>query len=144
MIDHTRFRLSLLRLREQYENYCSPDPSNPQIMQEAVAESVIHRFEVCYDTLWKTLKRYLMEALGIPQVPNSPKPVFRLAYENGIFDRTSDNWMKYAQGRIDTAHDYDHSKATKVLELIEEFIDDSIILYETISGEQWDKQQTLT
>jgi hypothetical protein len=31
--------------------------------REAIGESVIQRFETCYDTLWKTLKRYLTEEI---------------------------------------------------------------------------------
>ncbi len=140
MVDYSRFRLSLKRLIEQYENYRSSQPSTSQLTQEAIAESVIHRFEVCYDTLWKTLKRYLRESLGIPELPNSPKPIFRLCYENEVFDRTSNNWMDYAQVRINTSHDYSLEKATSALKLIEGFIEDSIILFESISGETWKNQ----
>ena len=31
------------------------------------------------------LKRYLIERLGMPDTPNSPKPIFRLARENDLF-----------------------------------------------------------
>ena len=73
MIDYGKFILSLKRLEEQYENYRTLDASLPFLTQEAIAESVMRRFKACYDCLWKVLKRYLIEGLGIADVPNSPK-----------------------------------------------------------------------
>ena len=85
MIDYDKFRMSLKRLEEQHENNRTLDTSLPGLIQEAVAESVIQRFETCYDCLWKVLKRYLIYELGISDAPNSPKPIFRLANENDLF-----------------------------------------------------------
>ena len=105
--------------------------------QEAIKESVIQRVETCYDTLWKHLKRYLTEELGLVEVRNSPKPVFRLANENQLL-RDLDSWLKYADARVDTAHDYSSEKADASLELMEEFIDDAIGLYQTLTGKTWE------
>ena len=49
MIDYGKFRLSPERLREQYANYRQLDPLLPEVTRGAVAESVVHRFETCYD-----------------------------------------------------------------------------------------------
>ena len=68
---------------------------------------MIQRFETCYDCLWKVLKRYLSEGLGLPDIPNSPRPIFRLAHENDLFDSPLERWLQYAEARIDTSHDYD-------------------------------------
>ena len=72
MINYARFRLSLARLQEQYANYRQLDPSLSEITQDAVAESVLRRFKTCYDCMWKTLKRYLVEELGSPMLPTAP------------------------------------------------------------------------
>ena len=96
MIEYDKFRMSLKRLEEQYENYRAQDASLPDLIQEAVAESVIQRFETCYDCLWKVLKRYLSEELGIADAPNSPKPIFTLAHENDLFAASLEQWFKYA------------------------------------------------
>ena len=138
MIEYDKFRMSLKRLEEQYRNYREPDDSLPELIQEAIAESVIQRFETCYDCLWKVLKRYLIEELGIAEVPNSPKPIFRLAYENDLFATPLEQWLLYADARVDTAHDYDGKKAQACLGLMHDFIDDSIGLYQTMSRETWD------
>ena len=79
MIEYDKFRMSLKRLEEQYDNYRQSDDSLPELTQEAIAESAIQRFETCFDCLWKVLKRYLIEELALADAPNSPKEkLFRL------------------------------------------------------------------
>ena len=137
-IDYDKFRLSLLRLEEQYANYRNPDASRPALDQEAVAESVIQRFETCYDCLWKVLKRYLIEVLGVADPPNSPKPIFRQAHQNHLFSAPMEQWLLYADKRNATAHDYDGEKAKSCLDIMADFIDDAVGLYQTMSGETWE------
>lgn len=137
MIDYEKFRLSLKRLEEQHENYLNLDLALPELMREGIAESVIQRFETCYDCLWKVLKRYLTEGLGLAETPNSPKPVFRIAFENDLFASPLEQWLRYAEARIGTAHDYDGEKAKACLELMADFIDDALGLYQTMSDETW-------
>ena len=138
MIDFSKLRSSLKRLEEQHENHRDLGSELSTLVCEAVAESVIQRFEVCYDCLWKALKRYLDEEMGIADLPNSPKPLFRSAYENGLFVAPIEQWFRYAQARIDTSHDYDGEKAKACLELMPDFIDDAIGLYQAMSGETWE------
>ena len=138
MIDFHKFRMSLKRLEEQHENYQTLDTSLPGLMQEGIAESVIQRFETCYDCLWKVLKRFLIEALGVADAPNSPKPIFRLANENDLFAAPLEQWFRYAAARVGTTHDYDGEKAKACLALMPDFIDDAIGLYQTMSGSAWE------
>lgn len=138
MIEYDKFQKSLKHLEVQFENYRFLDKNQPELIQEAVAESVIQRFETCYDCMWKVLKRYLMEELGIPEVPNSPKPIIRLGFENNLFASTHELWLSYADARIDTSHDYSGEKAQDALSLMADFVDDAIGLYQTISGKTWE------
>ena len=137
-IDYDKFRLSLQRLQEQHANYQNAGVRRSQLDQEAVIESVIQRFETCYDCLWKVLRRYLIDGLGIPDVPNGPNPIFRLSDQNHLFRSPIDQWLVYAQKRIDTTHDYDGEKAKACLEVVADFIDDAIDLYQTMSGDAWE------
>ena len=137
MIDYDKFRLSLKRLEEQYENHRNFGPALPDITREGIAESVIQRFETCYDCLWKVLKRYLIEELGVADPPNSPRPVFRLAHENRLLSSPLEQWLQYASARTDTSHDYDGEKAKACLVLVPDFLDDAIGLYQTMTGEAW-------
>jgi len=137
-IDYEKFRLSLKRLEEQYENYRNPNAPRSELDQEGVAESVVQRFETCYDCLWKVLKRYLIEVLGVPDPPNSPKPIFRLAHQNQLLRARVEQWLLYAGKRNDTAHDYDGEKAQAALDVMADFIDDAVGLYQTMSGDTWE------
>ena len=136
MIDYDKFEKSLKHLQLQFNNYKTLDDREDlgQLEKEAIAESVIQRFETCYDSLWKVLKRYLAEELGIPDLPNSPKPVLQIAFENKLFVADIKQWLKYADARTDTAHDYSEKKAIRTLQLMNDFIDDAIDLYITMTG----------
>ena len=138
MIDYGNFSKALKNLESQYENYQNLDDELPELTQEGVSESVIHRFEICYDTMWKVLKRYLQEGLGLPDVPNSPNPILKIANENKLFTTPLEQWLKYASARIDTSHDYSEEKAQGCLEIVDDFIDDAIGLYQTMTGETWE------
>ena len=137
LIDYGKFRLSLQRLEEQHANYRKAHVQRTRLDQEAIAESVIQRFETCYDCLWKVLRRHLIQVIGIPDAPNGPNPVFRLADQNHLFRTPLDQWLVYAQKRIDTTHDYDGEKAQACLEVVADFIEDAIDLYQTLSADAW-------
>lgn len=139
MIDYSKFRKSLQQLELQFANYqhSAERTDLSTLDKEAIAESVIQRFETCYDCVWKHLKRYLIEALGLPDVPNSPKPIFRIASENRLFQKPTEQWMNYADARIQTSHDDDGEKAKIALALMEDFISDAIALYQTLTEENW-------
>lgn len=140
MIDYSKFKKSLKHLELQFENYKNSDSrENLSVLdKEALAESVIQRFETCYDCLWKILKRYLIEELGLPETPNSPKPIFRISFENKLFSSTLEQWLHYADARTDTSHDYSGEKAEECLALMADFIDDAVGLYQTMTGEAWE------
>ena len=138
MIDYGKFRLSLKRLEEQYDNHRHGAPDRSELDREGVAESVIQRFETCYDCLWKVRKRYLTEALGVAEAPNSPKPIFRIAHENHLLASSLEQWLRYADARIDTSHDYDGEKALNCIALVPDFMDDAIGIYQTMSGATWE------
>ena len=137
MIDYDKFQMSLQHLEAQFENHENLDHSLPVITQEAIAESVIQRFETCYDCMWKILKRYLTEGLGLAEVPNSPKPVFRLAAQNQLLVSDISQWLNYAETRVATSHHYSGEKDQAALELMGDFIDDVTGLYQTMTGNTW-------
>ena len=137
MIDYSKSRSSLKRLGEQHDNHLTLDAAMLELIREGIAESVIRRFVTCYDCLWKVLKKYLMEELGIAETPNSPKPIFRLANENRLLPSPVEQWLRYADARTSTSRDYDGEKAKARLRLVPDFIDDAIQLYRMMSGQSW-------
>lgn len=139
MIEYDKFQLSLQHLQKQFVNYENLDDSLAVLLQEAVSESVIQRFETCYDCMWKVLKRYLIEELGLAEVPNSPKPILKLANENQLLATAITQWLIYSDTRVATSHDYSGEKAQDALALMSDFIDDAIGLYQTMSGKTWEE-----
>ena len=139
MIDREKLEKALRHLELQFENYQQSDERQEltEIDREAIAESVIQRFETAYDTLWKDLKRYLIDTLGLPDVPNSPKPILKLAGENDVLSAPIATWLAYADARTATAHDYSGEKAAEALEIVGDFLRDAIALYQTITGKPW-------
>ncbi len=123
-IDYSKLKLAIQHLNAQWENYatCASRPELSPLDRDAIRESVIQRFEVTYDVLWKAIKRYLMFTLGLPDIPNSPKPIFRLAHENGILSDDISFWLKVADARVATSHDYSSAKADACIELLPTFL----------------------
>ncbi|MCP5513361.1 MAG: nucleotidyltransferase substrate binding protein [Leptospiraceae bacterium] len=139
MIDYQKLKKSLMRLEEQYQNYLQSNTNETLslLVKDAIRESVIQRFETCYDSVWKHLKKYLEQELGLPDVPNSPRPIFRIANENNLL-RDIEKWFEYGQSRIDTSHDYSGEKAGIALERVGDFLEDTILLYEKLTKEIWE------
>lgn len=123
MIQYEKLKKSLQHLELQFLNYQNVDvrPELAALDREAIAESVIQRFETAYDGLWKILKRFLIEELGLANVPNSPKPILKLAAQSGMIDEL-ELWLQYADARTATSHDYSESKALASLALMPTFI----------------------
>jgi len=140
MIDYSNLKKSLKHLELQFANYRVTDdrPELTELDREGIAESVIQRFETCYDTLWKHLKRYLIEDAGLADVPNSPKPIIKLAGQNDLFVSSVEKWLRYADARTSTAHDYSGEKAAETLQIVGNFIDDAIKLYQLMTGTSWE------
>lgn len=138
-MNYDQFGKALERLERQFANFqAARDRAElTPLDREAIAESVIQRFETCYDTCWKDLKRHLVEVLGLPDVPNSPKPILRLAGQNKLLPSPVEQWLLYADARIKTAHDYSGDKAAEVLDLVQYFLRDARAVYVAMSGEVW-------
>ncbi|HOP64378.1 MAG TPA: HI0074 family nucleotidyltransferase substrate-binding subunit [Spirochaetota bacterium] len=138
MLEYDKLKKSLIHLEMQYENFLTMNQRDnlTQLDREGISESVVQRFETCYDMLWKHLKKYLEDETGLPDVPNSPKPVLRIAFENHIIE-DMEKWIDYANARVGTAHDYSEQKFKQALDKTGDFIKDAISVYCKMTKEQW-------
>lgn len=137
-IDYSNFSTSLKNLETQHEHLLNLPSSFPAYVHEGMTESVIQRFEICYDALWKVLRRYLIESLGLAEVPSSPLPILRIANANQLLAAGGEQWELYVETRISTTHDYDGEKAAEAVALMPEFISDAIGLHTAMTGEPWE------
>ena len=85
------------------------------------------------------LKLYLSKNLKDSEtLPDKPKPIFKTACKKGISKVSQNQWFKYIDARNDTSHDYSHQKAQQAIKIIDDFIDDAIALYQTMTGQTWE------
>ena len=136
--NYEKLEKSLKELQEQYESFLTLDEQGlSEVNQRAVKNSVIKCFEICYDTLWKHLKKYLKEKNGLVGLPNSPIPLSRSAHENLLIDtETHKRLVDYNKIRGDAAHDYSIEKAIAALNKIEDFVSDAAKIYEQMTKEE--------
>jgi nucleotidyltransferase substrate binding protein (TIGR01987 family) len=79
-------------------------------LRKALRDSVIQRFEFCYELAWKSLKAWL-DGKGIDA--RNPKDVLREAVGQGILNDVN-GWAEAHENRNLTSHTYDESQAEKV------------------------------
>ncbi len=139
-------------LASRFQTSSSDSPVRASATYPNVSRSTLHehlsvacrlcpkseRFEICYDSLWKVLRRHLIEALGIVEIPNSPRPIFRIADENRLLAAGVGQWELYMRTRIDTTHDYDQQEAARAIGVMAAFIDDATRLCVAMTGEAWE------
>ena len=77
----------------------------------------IQCFEVCYELLWKIVKRILTKK-GL--TTSSPRDVFRIAADNNLIDKP-EPWFEVIEMRNLTSHTYNKELAEKVLNYLPKF-----------------------
>lgn len=137
-LDYTKFKDSLKRLEERYKDY-QVSLTRSELLdsdRESIKESCIQRFEVCFDTTWKHLRKYLMAEIGLIDLAAGPNPIFKTAFAAKVID-SAETWIQFNIKRGNISHDYSGEKASDTFEIIPNFISEAISLYETISKEKW-------
>ena len=65
---------------------------------------------------------YAREKSGLPAMPNSPMPIFRITHENGLIDQgMHERLVNYNKARGNSAHDYSMEKAEETLNKVGDF-----------------------
>lgn len=136
-LNYDKFRIALTCLEERYKDFSGIKDNEENFAPfiiESVKESCIKRFEVCFETSWKHLKRYLNEDLGMINVPDASNPLFRMAAKSGAIE-DAELWIEFNQKRINVSHDYSADKADEAFEIIPDFIAEATDLYTMMSEE---------
>jgi len=78
-------------------------------------DSVIKRFEYCYDFFWKIIKLYLEKAYNLVDV-NSPKSVFRACVKHKLCsEKEGEQLLEMVNSRNLTTHTYDINEVERIL-----------------------------
>ncbi|MDA8576216.1 nucleotidyltransferase substrate binding protein [Candidatus Marinamargulisbacteria bacterium] len=101
-----------------------------------IRDSVIQRFEFCYDLSVKFIKRHLSLISANPSAINemSFQEIIREAYTKGILRNSWDTWWKYRDDRNATSHAYSEAKAIEVAGDVEAFLIEADYLVEHLKA----------
>lgn len=106
------FKKALERLEESLNSFADKEFKSPQRHGES-RDSVIKRFEFCFDLLWKCLKDYLEKQCGISIA--SPKSAFRECFIQGFINKQEfESLDKMLDDRNNTSHRYDEFMAEEI------------------------------
>ncbi len=101
---YDNFKKAVQRLADVVEDGSMLRESlNKDGYEDILRDSVIQRFEFCYELAWKTLKEYL-HANGL-SVETLPRPVFKAAYQHNIINDEK-LWLQMINDRNATSHLY--------------------------------------
>ena len=135
--NYEKLEKSLARLKEQYEFFKLNEQTLSGNIKEAVQESIIKRFDICYDTLLKHLRKFMEEQLGMPEVKDFAPKIFRKAKNAGIINEDMQKQLNhYREIRNSSAHDYSEEEAQKTIEIIEDFMADVSEIYQNMTEEE--------
>jgi nucleotidyltransferase substrate binding protein (TIGR01987 family) len=85
---------------------------------EFVRDSIIKRFELCFETARKAMQRWLQEQ-GELSSQDTKRAVLQAALRTGLI-ADPDLWNELGVARNDTSHEYDQGKAVAIAALVRE------------------------
>lgn len=86
---------------------------------EFTEDATIQRFEYCFDSFWKFLKKYLEHIEKIENL-NSPRAVFQMCVKSKICSENDGLILiSMIADRNETTHNYDADKVRKILPRIQ-------------------------
>ena len=109
-----QYHKAVLSLEKAYEKY-----KNTKEDIDTYRDSVVQRFEFCFDLAWKALKTILLEK-GV--ICNTPRDCFENAYSAKLIDN-EEIWIKTMKTRNTLSHLYDEDSAKESVLQIPEFIE---------------------
>lgn len=101
-----------------------------------IRDSVIQRFEFCWELAWKVL-RFQLLALGVEA--NNPRAVFQEALTFGLIE-DGNMWTEIQRMRNLTSHTYDETLAERVYQFVKsDALKKFVALSSQVSGWNVDK-----
>jgi nucleotidyltransferase substrate binding protein (TIGR01987 family) len=109
-IDFSSLEKALASLKQALEH----PPKN-----DLERDGVIQRFEYTFELCWKFIRRSLL-TMGRSEVSNSPRPLFRDAFEEHWISDPKP-WFGFLEARNEITHTYDSRQADKVFQMAGQF-----------------------
>lgn len=119
MINLTPFEKALKTLDEIIIRYAKEKNDN------AIRDTVIHRFEYTYSLSIKMLTRFLhSQAIELPDTLTFNETI-RKANQMGLLLSNLEKWTDYRQKRNQTSHTYEETIANSVVSVVADFQKDA-------------------
>lgn len=127
-IESSALDRALATLREAIHLHRSPPLPDP-VLRAALRDSVIQRFEYCFELAVRLLKRALRERAAVPDSVEARSfgDLMRDAAAAGLLDDPV-AWMEFRDARNRTSHAYDEQQATAIVERIPAFAEAAALL----------------
>ena len=93
-----------------------------QPLDEFTRDSTIQRFEYTSELAWKSVRRVLLNEMGMDEIEGtSRREVFRIAAQKGFFPDPIP-WFEFHEARNRTSHTYNEATAEEVYEVAVRFL----------------------
>jgi nucleotidyltransferase substrate binding protein (TIGR01987 family) len=112
-MEHERFAQRLSHLRDALAalKLALEQPEN-----EFMRDSIIKRFELCFETARKAMRQWLVEQDELT-AESTKKAVMEAAFRTGLV-KDADLWTELGAARNDSTHEYDKHKAQAIAALV--------------------------
>lgn len=112
---------ALLTYKKAFEAIKIAQKMNDPILIEATEDSCIQRFEYCFDSFWKFLKRYLEFNYSVEKV-NSPRSVFESCVKQRLCsEEQGERLLVMLEDRNMTTHNYDAEQVREIFPRVLEY-----------------------
>lgn len=120
-IPHQVLNKALATYKKSFEAIKIAEQMNNSILIEATEDSCIQRFEYCFDSFWKFLKRYLEAYYSLEKI-NSPRGVFESCVKQRLCsEEQGEQLIIMLEDRNITTHTYDADKVRRIFPRVLEY-----------------------
>lgn len=101
------------------------------MMNNIIRDSLIQRFEICYELSWKTIKEYMI--FEGYEVGTSPRSILKAAYQNELLD-SEELWLNMISDRNVASHEYNEDYINEVTLRIQGYFNQFELLWKKLQG----------
>lgn len=99
------------------------------MMNNIIRDSLIQRFEICYELSWKTIKEYMI--FEGYEVGTSPRSILKTAYQNELLD-SEELWLNMISDRNVASHEYNEDYINEVALRIQGYFNQFDLLWKKL------------
>lgn len=99
------------------------------MMNNIIRDSLIQRFEICYELSWKAIKEYMI--FEGYEIGTSPRSILKAAYQNELLD-SEELWLNMISDRNVASHEYNEDYINEVALRIQGYFNQFDLLWKKL------------